>query len=261
MFPRNLEFPSRSLRAAARGVVTAASLTTSRNRNTREREVGAAVATTKNVVIHTIIGSSTSNINERDAGNSHTVGRVTGSTTVQVVLLDIDTIVGDTRHSDVLVDNIGNTASSIGVALNTTAILAVNNLGVLESHGVDDVVALSTNGTDAETVTAGAVKVVNDDVGTAGDGDTVILVVDNRVLDSHVCTLGDIETVAVVGGWVAVGGGVGCVSGGVVQGEAGNGEMLDVFDLEAVDGPVDNIEVGDLGVVDVLNDNEVVRPG
>lgn len=110
-------------------------------------------------------------------------------------------------------------------------------------------------------MTAGAVEVVNDDVGTAGDGNTVILVVDDGVLHGNVCALGDVETVAVVGGWVAVGGGVGCVSGGVVQGEARNGEVLNIFDLEAVNGPVDDVEVGDLGVVDVLDDNEVVGPG
>jgi hypothetical protein len=251
---------SRSLGAAARRVVTAASLTTSSDGNPREREVRAAVTTTKNVVIHTVIGSSTSDIDERDTGDSHTVGRVTSSATVQVVLLDIDTIVRDARHGDVLVDNVGNAASGIGVALNTAAVLAVNNLGVLEGHGVNDVVALSTDGADAETVTAGAVEVVDDDVGTTGDSDTVILVVDDSVLNSNVCALGDIETVAVVGGWVAVGGGVGSISGGVVQKEAGDGEVLGILDLEAVDGPVDDVEVGDLGVVDILNDNEVVGP-
>lgn len=87
------------------------------------------------------------------------------------------------------------------------------------------------------------------------------MVVDNGVLHGNVCALRDVETVGVVSGWVAVGGGVGCVSGGVVQGEAGNGEVLDIFDLEAVDGPVDDVEVSDLGVVDVLDDNEVVGPG
>ena len=251
---------SKHLRATARRVVAAACLTTTSDRNTREAKVRAAVTATENVVVHAIVSDSTSHIDERDAGNVDTVGGVASSTAVQVILLDINTVVSDARQGDVLVDNVGDTASGVGVGLDTATVLTVNNLGVLEGHGVDDVVALTTDGSDAQTVTTRAVEVVNDDVGSAGNGNAVILVVDVGILQSNVCTLGNVESVSVVASGIAVASRVGVVTGSVVQHETGDGEVLDIFNLETVDGPVNNVQVGDLGVVDILDDNEVVRP-
>lgn len=248
------------LRATARWVVAAACLTTPSDRNTREAKVRAAVATTENVVVHTVIGDSTSDIDERDAGNVDAVGWVSSGTTVQVILLNIDTVVCDARQGDVLVDNVGNTAGGVGIGLDTATVLTVDDLGVLEGHGVDDVVTLTTNGSDAQTVATRAVEVVDDDVGSAGNGNAVILVVDVGVLQGDVCALGNVESVGVVTSSIAITGRVGVVAGSVVQHETGDGEVLDIFNLETVDGPVDDVQVGDLGVVDILDDDEVVRP-
>jgi hypothetical protein len=59
---------------------------------------------------------------------------------------------------------------------------------------------------------------------------------------------------------VITAGGIGLVTVGVVQGKARNGEMLDTADVEAVNGPVLDVEVGDFGVVELLQDDEVVGP-
>lgn len=75
-----------------------------------------------------------------------------------------------------------HTASSLRVGLDTASIRAVHDLGVLEGHSVHGVVALTTNRPDAETVTTGAVDVVNRNLGSTGDSNTVILVVDGDVL-------------------------------------------------------------------------------
>jgi hypothetical protein len=53
---------------------------------------------------------------------------------------------------------------------------------------------------------------------------------------------------------------VGLISGGVVQGKTGDGEMLAASNVEAVDGPVHNVKIRDLGVVGILNNDEVVGP-
>lgn len=46
----------------------------------------------------------------------------------------------------------------------------------------------------------------------------------------------------------------------VVQSQTRNSEVLDTIDVEAVDRPVLDVEGGDLGVIDMLDYNEVVRP-
>lgn len=81
------------LRAGVAGVIAAASLTTSGDRDATESKVGATPVAAENVVVCAIVGASAGNINERDAGNSNTVGWVTSWATVEVVLLDIDTVV------------------------------------------------------------------------------------------------------------------------------------------------------------------------
>lgn len=154
-----------------------------------------------------------------------------------------------------------NLASGISIRLDAAAVLAVNDLGVGEGDAVDGVVALAADGADGETVTTVAVEVVDDDRATAGNGNTVVLVVHPGVGEGQEVALLDVEAVGVVGGRVAVTLAVGGVTGGVVEDQAGDGQVLGVLDLEAVDGPVQDVEVLDLGVVHVLDDNEVVGPG
>jgi hypothetical protein len=97
------------LRRAATGrVIAAAGLTTTGDRNISEGESRAATITTENVVVIGIVSNSTSHISESNVTDSDSVGGLSSGATVEVVLLDIDTVVGDARHSDVLVDNIAD---------------------------------------------------------------------------------------------------------------------------------------------------------
>ena len=79
-------------------------------------------------------------------------------------------------------------ARGAGVGLDTAPVLAVGDRRVGECNTIEDVIALSPNGTDAQSVTANACHASNYDVGAAGHSDTVILVVDYRVLE---CQIGD----------------------------------------------------------------------
>ena len=60
--------------------------------------------------------------------------------------------------------------------------------------------------------------------------------------------------------WVINAGGVGLITIGVVQAKTRDGEMLDAADVEAVNGPAFDAQIGDLGVVQLLENDEVVRP-
>lgn len=105
-----------------------------------------------------------------------------------------------------------------------------------------------------------AVNVVNNDLGSTGDSNTVVLVVDLDFLESDVVTGGDVEAVAVVSSRVITTGAVGLITGSVVQHNTGDGEVLAPSDVETVNGPVHDVQVSNLGIVGVFDNNEVVGP-
>lgn len=154
-----------------------------------------------------------------------------------------------------------HTASSLRVGLDAASIGAVHDLGVLEGHTVHGVVALTTNGSDAQTVATRAVDVVNGDLGSTSDSNTIILVVNGDVLQSDIVTGRDIEAVTVVSSSIVTASAVRLIASRVVQSQTRNGEVLDTIDVEAVNRPVLDVESGDLGVIDMLHYNEVVWPG
>lgn len=129
---------------------------------------------------------------------------------------------------------------------------------VLKGHTVHSVVALSTNGSNAEAVTTRAIEIVNGNFGTTGNSDTVILVINGDVLQSDIVTGGNVESVAVMSSSVITTGIIGFVTCRVIQSQSRNGEVLNTVDIETVDGPILDFQVGDLGVIDVLDHNKVV---
>jgi hypothetical protein len=153
------------------------------------------------------------------------------------------------------------TASGVGIALDATAVLAVNNLRVLEGNSIHGIVALSTDGSNAKTVATGAVHVVDDNLSSTGNCNAVILVVHLDVLQGDVVTRGDVKPVAVVGSSLATARRVRLVSSSVVQKKTGKDDVLASSDREAVNGPIHNVQVSDLRVVGLLDDDEVVGPG
>lgn len=145
------------------GRIVAAVAATTGDADIFKHKVRAAAITTENVVI-LAIAHSTSDINEGDVLNLNAIGRLAGRTAVEVILLDIDTVVGDAGDGDVLVTNVGHLTGGSGVRFDSASIRAVDDLRVGEGHPVNGVVALATDGADAQPVAAVAVNVVHDDV-------------------------------------------------------------------------------------------------
>lgn len=96
------------LGTAAGRIVAAAGLTATSNGDISEGKVRAAVRATENVVVVGIIGSCALDVVESDTADGDAVGWVTGGAAVEVVLLDVDTVVGDTRDSNVLVNDVAD---------------------------------------------------------------------------------------------------------------------------------------------------------
>lgn len=133
-------------------------------------------------------------------------------------------------------------------------------MGVLEGDSVDGVVALATNRADAQTMTTGAVDVVNHDLSSTCDSNAIILVLDDDVLQSHVVTGRDVEAIGVVCSCIVTASGVGLVTVRVVQSKTRKSDVLNTGNVKAVNGPVLDVKVGDLRVVELLEDDEVVGP-
>lgn len=121
---RGKEAPKQRLcGASAGGEVAAAALATSGDLGVLEGDVRAAAITAKNVVVVGVAtGSSTLNIDEVDAADVDAFGRRTGRAAVEVVLLDINAVGVDVGEGDVLVSDVGDGASGVGVGLDAAAI-------------------------------------------------------------------------------------------------------------------------------------------
>lgn len=152
------------------------------------------------------------------------------------------------------------TAGRAGVGLDAATVLAVNHLRVLECDTINSVVALPTDGANAETVATKTVNIVNCDLSSAGNRNTVILVVHIDVLKGNVVTRRDVKTVAVVSSWLATTSRVRRESCGVVQNKTREDDVLAASDIKAVDRPVHDVQAGYMGVVSLLDDDEVVGP-
>lgn len=210
----------RSCRASAGGEVAAAGLAASRDLGVLKGDVGATAVAAEDVVVVGVASGSSSHIDEVNARNLDSVGGRASRATVKVVLLDINAIGVDIGEGDVLVCDVADLASGVGVGLDTATVGALDDLGVGKDNTVNGVVALAADGADAEAVTSVAVEVVDSDLGSTGDGDAVVLVVDLDVLEQDVIAGRDVEAVTVVGGGLAAALGVGRVTGRVVEDKA-----------------------------------------
>jgi hypothetical protein len=86
-----------------RSVEVAFAILATGNANVVESKVGARAITTENVVVDGIVSGGTSDVGHGDSGDSHAIGWVASWATVEVILLDINTVVADARDLDVLV--------------------------------------------------------------------------------------------------------------------------------------------------------------
>lgn len=96
------------LRTATIGIIAATRLATTSNRDVGECKVGAAAITTENIIIHAIISYSSGDIDKRYSSDGDTIRGITSRATVEIVLLNVDSVVCDARNSDVLVSDVAN---------------------------------------------------------------------------------------------------------------------------------------------------------
>jgi len=131
---------------------------------------------------------------------------------------------------DALVGNVLDRALSVGDSLDANTVVGVDDLRVEDLNSVNDVVVAATDRADGETVATGAVAAGEGDVSTAVDGKAVVLVVDGGAGDGDVLRVTDIEGVGVV---AALG-----VTVLVVDGDVVDGEGVGVVDGEDLNGGV-----------------------
>lgn len=151
------------------------------------------------------------------------ISRDTRGAPVQVILLDIHPVFGDAAQRDVLVGDAPNRARRARVGLDPGTVLRVDDLAVAKCHSVNRVVTLPTHGTDGQSMPTIAIRVVDDDVGSGGHGDAVVLVMDPDVLQPDEVAGRDVKAITVVGSSEASRPGIWGVTGGIVERQVTDG--------------------------------------
>jgi hypothetical protein len=93
-------------------------------------------------------------IRDRKSSNWNTGSRVASRATILVILLNNDTVVCDSRESDVFVGNALDGSRSIVNSLDAYAILGVLDCGTGDGHAADGVVIATADGSDRKAVAA-----------------------------------------------------------------------------------------------------------
>lgn len=105
-----------------------------------------------------------------------------------------------------------------------------------------------------------AVEVINQNIAPAGHGHAIVLVVHVHIPQRHGVGAAHVEAVSVVRCGEPIADVIGRVAGGVVKIEVFHCESMSAGDVEAVRGPVLDVQAGDLHVVGVFDYPEVVGP-
>lgn len=185
-------------RASSRRIV-AAGLTASDAHITKRKSRTAARPAEDVVIVCAGRRNRPLNIEERNIRDDDSVGGSSGWASVQVILLDIDAVLADPGHGDVAVDDVVDLpsceyrvicqgeettycSSGAGVSLDACPVLAVGDDRVGERHAVNDIVALATDGSNAQPVSANAGHTCDEDVRPARHRHAIVLVRDVRVL-------------------------------------------------------------------------------
>ena len=154
---------------AARGtggnVLALAAGLTAGDVNAGHGPVSAAAVTAEDVDLNSVGVNRASDFLELNIGDGDTVGGGTGGVTVLVVLLNDDTVVGDTGDLDVGEGDVLNGTGGVVDGLDTDTVLGVRDSRIDEGNVLDSVVVTATDRADGQTVTAGA--------GTAGEVDVL----------------------------------------------------------------------------------------
>lgn len=245
------------LRAGIRRVVAA--LQAASDVHPGKSNVVTARIAAENIVVISIALHRAHNVLKQDVGDVNPVGRHSRGAAVEVILLDVQTVVADVEHGDVAIDNVGHRPGRVGVGLDAHAVLRVEHHAVLEQDAVDRVVGFAADGPDRQAMAARAVHVGHGDLGAGRHGYTVVLVVHGNVAQRDVVGGTNIKPVRVVRCGQAIADGVGGVTCTVIQEEVGEGEVLVGGHIEQVCRPVHNNQVSEGRVRGVLNNKEMVR--
>lgn len=107
-----------------------------------EGEIRAAAISTQNVVVPSFDLSSAEDVGHGNVFDDDPIRRTSGRTSVEIVLLNVDTVDVDIRDLNVTVLDVGNVAGRTGVGFDSCTVLTVEHFAALEQNVGDIVVAL-----------------------------------------------------------------------------------------------------------------------
>lgn len=152
-------------RSTGRNVLAFIAGLATREVNTGPGPVRARAVTAENVDLGGVILESTGDAVNGDISDGDTGGGGAGGRAVLVVLLDDDTVVGDSGELDVRVGDLADITGLLVDGLDADTVGGVADSGVGDGHVLDGVVITATDRADGETVATGA--------GTAGERDAL----------------------------------------------------------------------------------------
>ena len=151
-------------RSTSRNVLALGASLTTCDGDTRPSPVSAAARSTENVDISSVALHGAGNLLEGDVRDLDTVGWGTSGAAILVILLNNESVLGDTGKGDILELDVGDSTGGIVDGLDTNTVLGVDNLRVGDGHVFDSIVATTTNGADGETMATITVAVGEGDV-------------------------------------------------------------------------------------------------
>jgi hypothetical protein len=157
LFSDHYLIPSNLARSDRRHVLALAASLTARDIVSRPGPVRAATVAAENEDGSSLALNTAGNLLDSQTGNGDTGGGSSGRATVLVILLDDDTVLGDVGQLDVGEGHVRDVTGGLVDGLNADAVVRVGHGGVGDGHVLHDVVVAQANGSDGETVAAGAV--------------------------------------------------------------------------------------------------------
>jgi hypothetical protein len=119
-----------AIKVAIRLEVTRTLHSAPRNTNIVNSDVTTASLSTKDIVVPSFVCRSAEDIPHGDVLDHDAVGWVASWTAVEVVLLDVDAVDGDVLNADVLEKDVGNKTGGVGVRLDASSILGIEDDGI-----------------------------------------------------------------------------------------------------------------------------------
>jgi hypothetical protein len=120
-----------AIEVATRLEITSTRYTTTLHIDIIDRDVFTAALSTEDVIVACLRCSCTRNILDCNVLNHDAVGWITCWAAIEIVLLNVDTVNGSILDTDVLKQDVGNQAGSVGIGLDACTILCVqyNRIG------------------------------------------------------------------------------------------------------------------------------------